>query len=103
MKYVWWMNMSTGVEAMKMPLNPPMTNMLTNASEKHIGVVNRIEPFQIVPIQLNTLMAEGTAMTIVESENAAESTMFMPETNMWWPHTMKPRKPMAMIENTIAR
>ena len=27
MKYVWWMNMSTGVEAMKMPLNPPMTNM----------------------------------------------------------------------------
>ena len=103
MKYVWWMNRSTGVEAMKMPLRPPMTNMLTNASAKHIGTVKRMLPFQIVPIQLNTLMAEGTAITIVDSENAAESTMFMPDTNMWWPHTMKPRNPMAMMENTIAR
>ena len=56
-----------------------------------------------MPIQLNTLMAEGTAITIVDSENAAESTMFMPDTNMWWPHTMKPSAPMAQMENTIAR
>ena len=97
------MNKSTGVEAMKMPDNPPTMNIITNARQKHIGVVNRMEPFQIVPIQLKTLMAEGTAMTIVENENTAEATRFMPETNMWWPHTMTPRKPMATIEHTIAR
>src|SRR6266542_1414137 len=32
MKYVSWMKMSTGVEAMKMPESPPITNMPTKAS-----------------------------------------------------------------------
>jgi hypothetical protein len=45
--------------------------------------VNRIEPPQTVPIQLNVLIAEGTAITIVENEKVAESTMFIPLTNMW--------------------
>ena len=82
MKYVWWMNWSTGVEAMKIPLKPPMTNMLTNARLKHIGVVKRMLPFQMVPIQLKVLMAEGTAMTIVDSENVADRIGCMPETNI---------------------
>jgi hypothetical protein len=54
---------------------------------KHIGVLNRIEPPHTVPIQLNVLMAEGTAITIVETENVDESTRFIPLTNMWCPQT----------------
>ena len=74
-----------------------MTNIETNASAKHIAVVNSIEPRQTVPIQLKVLMAEGTAMTMVEIEKAALSVRFIPLTNMWWPQTMNPRKPIATI------
>ena len=47
-------------------------------------------PPHIVPSQLNTLMAEGRAIIIVESMNVAPSAGFMPDWNMWWPQTMKP-------------
>src|SRR6266481_9892911 len=85
-----------------MPLNPPMTNMETNARAKHIGVLNRIDPPQTVPIQLKVLIAEGTAITMVEKEKVADSKRFIPLTNMWWPQTMKPSPPMAISAKTIA-
>src|ERR1700732_546790 len=85
-----------------MPLKPPMTNIETNARAKHIGVVNRIDPPHTVPIQLKVLIAEGTAITIVENENVAESMRFIPLTNIWWPQTMNPSPPMAISAKTIA-
>src|SRR3990170_3604068 len=94
--------MSTGVEAMKMPESPPMTNMDTNASAFSIGTVNWIRPPHSVPSQLNVLMAEGTAMIIVVTVNAMPSAGFMPLTNMWWPYTIQERKAIAIIENAIA-
>jgi hypothetical protein len=48
-----------------------MTNMQTNANAKHMGVLNRSEPPQTVPSQLEVVIAEGTAITIVESAVAA--------------------------------
>src|SRR6516164_11301997 len=96
------MNRSTGVAAMKIPLKPPITNIETKASAKHIAVVYLIEPPQTVPIQLNVLIADGTAMTIVENEKVAARTRFIPLTNMWCPQTMKPRTPMATMAKTIA-
>ena len=33
--------------------------------------------------------------------NVMPSAGFMPEMNMWWPHTMKPRPAMPAIEYTI--
>src|ERR1700687_3827246 len=98
MKYVSWMKMSTGVEAMKIPDRPPITNIDTNARAFNIGVVKWMLPPQTVPSQLNTLMAEGTAMTIVEIMNVVPSSGFMPLWNMWWPHTIQPRPAMPMIE-----
>ena len=83
MKYELWTKRSTGVEAMKMPLSPPMTNIETKARAKSIGVVNSIEPRHTVPIQLKVLMAEGTAMIMVETEKAAPRVRFMPLTNIW--------------------
>ena len=55
-------------------------------------------PPQSVPSQLNVLMAEGTAMTIVEIMNVVPRIGFMPLWNMWWPQTMKPRPAMPHIE-----
>src|SRR4029077_5355086 len=102
MKYVSWMKMSTGVEAMKMPDRPPMTNIETNDSEFNMGVVMWMVPPHSVPSQLNVLMAEGTAMTIVEIMNVVPRIGFMPLWNMWWPHTIHDRKAMPIIENAIA-
>src|SRR5712691_13297121 len=98
MKYVSCMKMSTDVEAMKIPDNPPMTNIATKETAFSIGVVKRMLPPQRVPSQLNTLMAEGTAMTIVEIMKVVPRSGFMPLWNMWWPQTMNPRPAMPMIE-----
>src|SRR5437660_10415531 len=101
MKYVSWMCMSTGVAAMKIPDSPPITNMATNPTACIIGTWKIRLPRHIVPIQLNTLIAEGTAMTIVETMNDEPSAGFMPLTNMGWPHTSQPRQPIPTIANTI--
>src|SRR6266508_2367679 len=101
MKYVSWMGMSTGVAAMKMPDSPPIANMATNPTAFIIGTWNRRFPRHIVPIQLNTLMAEGTAMSSVETMKVDPSVGFMPLMNMWWPHTSQPRNAIATIANTI--
>src|SRR5512144_670208 len=97
------MKMSTGVEAMKMPDSPPITNIATNEIAFNIGVVKRMLPPQSVPSQLNVLMAEGTAMTIVEIMKVVPSVGFMPLWNMWCPQTMNPSPAIPMIEYAIAR
>src|SRR5213592_1968653 len=56
---------STGVAAMKMPDRPPIVNMETNPMAFSIGTWKRRLPRHIVPIQLNTLIADGTAMSKV--------------------------------------
>src|SRR5258706_12402373 len=101
MKYVTWMYMYTGVLAMKMPDTPPITNIATNAIAFSIGVVKWMLPRHMVPSQLNTLMALGTAMTIVDTMNVVPRRGFMPLWNMWWPHTTQPRNAMPQIAYTI--
>src|ERR1043165_6649806 len=101
MKYVSWMAISTGVAAMKMPDRPPIMNIETNEMANKNGVVNRIFPRHTVPSQLKTLIALGSAIIIVETMNVMPSAGFMPETNMWWPQTMKPRPAMPAIAYTI--
>src|SRR5262245_30125846 len=95
------MYMSTGVEAMKMPDSPPMVNIATKAMPLSIGVVKWMLPFHMVPSQLNTLMADGTAITMVATMNVVPRRGFMPDWNMWWPHTIQPRKAMPMMAYTI--
>src|SRR3954447_947154 len=101
MKEVSWMYMSTGVAAMKIPESPPMMNMATNDIALSIGVVYWIRPPHIVPSQLNTLMADGRAIIIVESMNVAPRAGFIPDWNMWWPHTMNPSPAIPAMANTI--
>ena len=72
-----------------------MMNIETNPIALSIAEVNWIRPPHIVPSQLKTLMAEGRAISIVESMNVAPSAGFMPDWNMWWPQTMKPRPAIA--------
>src|SRR5688500_12993281 len=103
MKYVSWMCTSTAVDAMKMPDRPPMTNIATNAIAFHIAAVKRMFPPHKVPSQLNVLIADGTAMKIVDTAKVVPSVGFMPDWNMWCAHTMKPRNAIPAIAYTIGR
>ncbi len=49
-----------------------------------------------MPIQLKIFTPVGTAMSIVDTENAETATGPRPTANMWWTHTPQPMKPMAM-------
>src|SRR5205809_7805690 len=97
MNWVSWMNMSTGVAAMNTPERPPIVNIATNATAWSIGTWKRMLPRHIVPIQLNTFTAYGTAMISVDTMKDDPSVGFIPLTNMWLPHTIQPRNSMAKI------
>jgi hypothetical protein len=51
----------------KIPVKPPEINILTKPIEYNIPGVNRIFPLHKVVNQLNTLIAEGTAIISVSS------------------------------------
>ena len=61
-----------------------------------------MRPPHSVPSQLNVLIADGTAMTIVVTMKVMPSVGFMPLRNMWWPQTIQDRNAMPIIENTMA-
>ena len=61
-----------------------------------------ILPFQSVVSQLNTLMADGTAINKVNNVNIDPKNGFMPDTNMWCAHTIIDKEEIAKKEPTIA-
>lgn len=54
-----------------------------------------------VASQLNTLIPVGIAMIIVADVKYARVSTSIPTVNMWWAHTIKPRKPMDSIAHTM--
>jgi len=51
----------------------------------------------VVAIQLKILIPVGMAMIIVAAVKYARVSMSIPIVNMWWAHTMNPKKPIALI------
>jgi len=90
--------LSTGVAAMKMPDSPPMMKSATNDRANSIGVVSCRLPRKMVPSQLKTLIAEGSAIMMVATMKPVPRRGSMPLWNMWWPQTIKPRPAMPAIE-----
>ena len=78
-----------------------MVNMATKPAENNMGVLKVIFPPHMVAIQLRIFTPVGTAMNMVDRENAATEMEPIPETNMWWAHTPQPMKPMAIPETTM--
>ena len=81
-----------------MPLRPPVMNMLTNAAQFSITVLNRTCPPQSVPIQLKTLIPLGSAINTVLTMNVIPRAGFMPLVNMWCPQTTNPSPAIAVME-----
>ena len=68
-----------------------------------MGVVSLIDPLYIVASQLKTLMPDGMDTLKV---NALKTTAAKAEsllTNMWCPHTRKPKSAIAMLLNAMKR
>ena len=58
----------------KIPVNPPEINMETKPIAYSIAGVKRMFPCQIVAIQLNTFIAEGTATSKVRNTKTKRRT-----------------------------
>src|SRR5450756_445975 len=93
--------MSIGIEARKIPLMPPMTNIEMNPSVNSIDVVKRRCPPQRVASHEKILTPVGTAMIMDVIINGMRSSGFMPLENMWCAQTRKPKIAIAMLEKAI--
>src|ERR671914_1204029 len=103
MKYVsdtWIVN---GMTASMIPLIPPSVNIVMKPSANSMGVRRWITPLQSVASQEKILMPVGTAISIVVIIIGIRSQLHMPDTNMWWAQTEKPRITMATSEKAIIR
>lgn len=84
-----------------MPVRPPTVNRKMNPRAHSIAGDHLILPPCRVASQLNTLTPVGIAMIIVADVKYARVSTSMPTVNIWWAHTIKPRKPIDIIAHTI--
>lgn len=64
------------------PVNPPIVNRNTNPRVHNMGVSLDIWEFDIVAIQLNTLIPVGIAMIMVAAVKYARVSISIPTVNM---------------------
>src|SRR3954465_9296952 len=102
-KYVSETSMSIGTAAREIPEGPPTTNMEMKPSAKSIGVAKLSLPSHKVASHENTLIPVGTAITTDVTIVGTRSQGAMPETNMWWAQTEKPRTRISISDNAIRR
>ncbi len=103
MKYVSLTWMSRGIIASITPEIPPRVNIVRKPSAKSMAVSRWMTPLHSVASQLKILMPVGTAMIAVVTIIGMRIQDCMPETNMWWAHTVKPSTTMASSEKAIIR
>src|SRR3954454_17893019 len=99
MKYVPWVATSVASDARNNPVKPPIVNSPMKPNAYSIGVSNETEPLYMVAVQMNTLIADGTATRKLRMENAILVYILSPVTNIWCPQTTKLRTAIAILEN----
>src|ERR1700692_4473095 len=84
-----------------MPARTARRNWKRNPMLNSIGVLNRIFPPHIVPIQLKILIPVGTptAMVVIVKKLLAYDDI--PTVNMWWAQTLMLTNPIQMVAATI--
>lgn len=87
--------------ARTIPVNPPTVKRKMNPNAQKRGVSHLIEPPCRVASQLNTFTPVGIAIIIVAEVKYARVSTSIPTVNMWWAHTIKPKRPIAIIAQTI--
>lgn len=84
-----------------MPVKPPTVNRKINPRAQRRGVSHLMLPPCRVANQLNTLTPVGIAIIIVAEVKYARVSTSIPTVNMWWAQTIKPRRPIAIMAQTI--
>lgn len=83
------------------PVKPPTVNRKINPRAHNMAGDHLILPPCKVASQLNTLTPVGIAIIMVAEVKYARVSTSIPTVNMWWAHTMNPKKPMDIIAQTI--
>lgn len=78
-------------------------NRKINPRAHIIGVVKFKRVPLAVAIHLNTLIPVGIAITIVAPVKYARESTSRPTVYMWWPQTIKPKRPIEHIAYCIPR
>lgn len=93
--------MSSDEFAKIIPVRPPTVKRKINPRAQRRGVSHfRFPPWRVAS-QLNTFTPVGMAIIIVADVKYARVSTSMPTVNMWWAHTMKPSRPIAIIAQTM--
>lgn len=93
--------MSNDELASTIPVNPPTVKRKIKPRAHSIAGDHLILPPCSVASQLNTFTPVGIAMIIVADVKYARVSTSIPTVNIWWAHTMNPRKPMDIIAQTM--
>ena len=93
--------MSDDELANAIPVNPPTVKRKIKPKAHSIAGDHLILPPCSVASQLNTFTPVGIAMIIVADVKYARVSTSIPTVNIWWAHTVNPRKPMDITAQTI--
>lgn len=84
-----------------MPVSPPTVNKKIKPRAHRSGVSHLMDPPCSVASQLKTFIPVGMAIIMVAEVKYDRVSTSIPTVNMWWAHTTKPKKPMALMAQTI--
>src|SRR5215475_493948 len=101
MKYVWLTWMSNGIIASMTPLIPPSVNIVRKPSANSIGVTRWRTPRHNIKNHEKILIPVGIAMIAVVIIIGIRIQADIPDTNMWWAHTVNPSTTIASSEKAI--
>lgn len=93
--------MSRDELARTIPVRPPTVKRKMNPRAHKNGASHFKSPPCRVASQLKTFTPVGIAIIIVADVKYARVSTSIPTVNMWWAQTMKPRRPMAIMAQTI--
>jgi len=80
-----------------MPVRPPTVKRNTKpVAHNKAGVKIKILPWRVAT-HLKIFTPVGTAIIIVAAVKYARVSTSIPTVNMWWAHTIKPKRPIAII------
>lgn len=83
------------------PVSPPTVNRKMKPRAHRIGVSHLIEPPCKVASQLNTFTPVGMAIIIVADVKYARVSTSIPTVNIWCAQTINPRRPIAIMAQTM--
>ena len=83
------------------PVSPPTVKRKMKPKDQRRGVSHLIDPPCRVASQLNTFTPVGMAIIIVAEVKYARVSTSIPTVNMWCAQTIKPKRPIAIMAQTI--